>query len=365
MSIECMTRVWKHAEQKGAPLLCLLAIADFADDNGFAWPAIPTIAKKIRMSTRHTSRILQALADSRDLCIVQRKANQSNLYIVTVGLTHESFNTAASRAQGFGGQGDILSWWGQGDILSGEHDIAMSGEGDILSGEHDIAMSSDPSLTIIKPSTTITPVTAPPSGNGDYHLIDLDEEIRGGVQVARNRVTVSCPMCQATGISQQMDKCPDCGAVIVWQGSKTWTGEYGSVKKYIRKLKGISLKPLTEYEQQFVKFFGRNHEFASEKQAADVRWLQTHKPEAMLMAQIEWGVQNKRAWQQVIAAGKNPACLNRHNARRRPGDDHPLSEAEQEQVEESKRESKRLHAEMMAAGGQAEWTRKILEGEIT
>lgn len=178
MSIKCMSRVWESARQKGASLLCLLAIADFADDNGFAWPAIATIAKKTRMSARHTSRILQALADERELCIVRRKANQSNLCIVTVGLSHESFIVAASRAKEFGGQGDILSWWGQeqgdkmsdeGDILSGEHDI-LSGEGDKMSDEYDIAVSSDPSLpsseSISEPSENrgaSAPKTSPPS----------------------------------------------------------------------------------------------------------------------------------------------------------------------------------------------------------
>ena len=175
MSIKCMSRIWESARQKGASLLCLLAIADFADENGFAWPAISTIARKTRMSTRHMSRILQALADNRELCIVRRKANQSNLYIVTVGLDYESFVVAASRAKEFGGQGDILSWWGQGqgDILSGEGDI-LSGEGDILSGEgdkmsdeHDIAMSSDPSLpsneTINEPPENHGP---PPENSG-------------------------------------------------------------------------------------------------------------------------------------------------------------------------------------------------------
>jgi len=160
-----------------------------------------------------------------------------------------------------------------------------------------------------------------------------------------------------------MDKCPDCQAIIVWQGSKTWTGRYGSVKKYLHRLKGTSLKPLTDYEREFVKFFGSFGEFVSEQQAKDVRWLQAQKPRAMLVEQIKWGVQNKRAWQQVVAAGKNPACLNRHNARRKGGINRE-GEWSEEELEKARQEALVTYDEMEAAGGQEAWTKQLLGEKV-
>jgi len=42
MSIEHMTLVWKHSKKGGTALLLLLAIADFANDDGVAWPSLAT-----------------------------------------------------------------------------------------------------------------------------------------------------------------------------------------------------------------------------------------------------------------------------------------------------------------------------------
>ena len=53
MSVEIMTRVWKHSKAKGGNLLILLAMADFSNDDGYAWPAMSTLAKKGRMTERN------------------------------------------------------------------------------------------------------------------------------------------------------------------------------------------------------------------------------------------------------------------------------------------------------------------------
>ena len=52
MSIPCMNRVWEQSNQKGAALLLLVALADYATcfpltktgSNGLAWPGIETLA---------------------------------------------------------------------------------------------------------------------------------------------------------------------------------------------------------------------------------------------------------------------------------------------------------------------------------
>ncbi len=87
MSIEVMTRVWKGSKQKGSRLLLLLAIADHADEMGFAWPGISLLAEKLRMSERQTKRLLAETEATGELYIDRRGYN--NRYIVTVGMSDE------------------------------------------------------------------------------------------------------------------------------------------------------------------------------------------------------------------------------------------------------------------------------------
>ncbi len=61
MSIRAMSQVWHHAEVEGAELLVLLALADFAGDDGWCWPSMTTIAKKSRMTERGARGIVRRL----------------------------------------------------------------------------------------------------------------------------------------------------------------------------------------------------------------------------------------------------------------------------------------------------------------
>lgn len=56
-----MSAVWDSSSQSGGNLLILLALADFANDEGECWPAISTLAAKARMTERHVRRILRDL----------------------------------------------------------------------------------------------------------------------------------------------------------------------------------------------------------------------------------------------------------------------------------------------------------------
>ena len=71
MSIKVMSKVWDNSTQKGSTLLLLLAIADFADENGRAWPSIETLAKKIRMSTRSAQMMVRRLVEDGELQVEQ------------------------------------------------------------------------------------------------------------------------------------------------------------------------------------------------------------------------------------------------------------------------------------------------------
>src|SRR5918911_5780534 len=86
MSIRVMSRVWESSRQSGGALLVLLAIADFADDQGLAFPGVRTLARKARLSDRQVQRVLVELAAAGEL-VVRRGAGRqgSHLFRVTVG----------------------------------------------------------------------------------------------------------------------------------------------------------------------------------------------------------------------------------------------------------------------------------------
>jgi len=67
MSVRTMARVWAESKHSGTHLLMLLAIADFADDDGNAYPAVGTLATKCRMTSRNANLILAALKTSGEL----------------------------------------------------------------------------------------------------------------------------------------------------------------------------------------------------------------------------------------------------------------------------------------------------------
>lgn len=72
MSIKVTTAVWKHSRHKDGALLVLLALADFADDQGRAYPSIPTLAQRARLTDRHVSRIVSTLVTSGEVVAENR-----------------------------------------------------------------------------------------------------------------------------------------------------------------------------------------------------------------------------------------------------------------------------------------------------
>jgi hypothetical protein len=81
MSIKVATQVWNGSRHKSGDLLVLLALADHADDQGKAWPGIPLLARKARVSERHTRRCLNQLVSSGEVEILPNRAPSGrNLY---------------------------------------------------------------------------------------------------------------------------------------------------------------------------------------------------------------------------------------------------------------------------------------------
>jgi hypothetical protein len=119
-----MSRVWESSSQKGGKLLCLLAIADFSNDNGVAFPGIETLARKTRMSVRQVQRVIQELSSAGEL-LIEANAGPKGCHLYRI----------------------ILRQNGGGDILTGGVTFPaqnVTGGGDIPGPE----MSPEPSGTV-------------------------------------------------------------------------------------------------------------------------------------------------------------------------------------------------------------------------
>jgi hypothetical protein len=83
MSIQVSSRVWKNSEARNGGRLVLLALADHADERGFAWPGIDSLAKKTRLSTRHVTRCIHNLTAGGELKVQENRGPRgTNLYQV-------------------------------------------------------------------------------------------------------------------------------------------------------------------------------------------------------------------------------------------------------------------------------------------
>jgi hypothetical protein len=64
MSLKVLTIVWDRYPEGGSKLLTMLALADWADDDGGRiYPSMATLAAKIRMSERHAIRVMHYLVE--------------------------------------------------------------------------------------------------------------------------------------------------------------------------------------------------------------------------------------------------------------------------------------------------------------
>lgn len=83
MSIKVMSTIWEGAEARGSELLILLALADFANDDGVSWPSVATLAAKARVSERQTHEVIGNLV-ARGLLTRQQNAGPNGVNVYTV-----------------------------------------------------------------------------------------------------------------------------------------------------------------------------------------------------------------------------------------------------------------------------------------
>ncbi len=87
MSIMVMSHVWRSSRHKGSDLLLLLAIADFANDEGVAYPSVKTLAAKTRLQIRNVQYRLRVLQKSQELTILLNVGpHGTHIYKVHIGV---------------------------------------------------------------------------------------------------------------------------------------------------------------------------------------------------------------------------------------------------------------------------------------
>ena len=162
MSIRTMDRVWKNSMQSGGKLLLLLAIADFANDKGMAYPGIDTLAEKTRQSRRTVQRQLAELEAEQEIAIEPGTGrSNTNTYWVLTGFEPNLKQEHIQHCQKL--KGDKMTPFNKkikgvihdikGDISGKERvtsDAKKGLKGDIHDIKGDIAMTPEPLLTVIK-----------------------------------------------------------------------------------------------------------------------------------------------------------------------------------------------------------------------
>ena len=61
MSIKIMSQVWETGPSKQSHLLVMLALSDYANDEGICWPSMSSIAQKARITERGARKIVREL----------------------------------------------------------------------------------------------------------------------------------------------------------------------------------------------------------------------------------------------------------------------------------------------------------------
>jgi hypothetical protein len=93
MSIKTMMRVWEHSQMRGAARCLLLALADFANDDGICWPGTANLAAKIRESDDYTATLIKKCIDAGELAhAAGRGRGHKTRFAVLCGLDTKAQN---------------------------------------------------------------------------------------------------------------------------------------------------------------------------------------------------------------------------------------------------------------------------------
>jgi uncharacterized phage protein (TIGR02220 family) len=100
MSVKIMADVWASSPAKSTELLTLLALADYADDDGKCWPSIDSLAKKLRFSRSAAQRSVHKLIEQSLVSVIGNPdggaPGQSRIYRVETGSAHATRSAHAT-----------------------------------------------------------------------------------------------------------------------------------------------------------------------------------------------------------------------------------------------------------------------------
>jgi hypothetical protein len=137
MSLKILTKVWDNSEARLGERLVLLAIADYADENGVAFPSIATLARKSQMCDRQVQRCIKELCRIGELSIEEHQGPRGcHIFTITDKVLRVT-NCHGCQIVGVTNPAQGVTFTTPG--------------GDILS-ENASKMSPKPSGTVIEPS---------------------------------------------------------------------------------------------------------------------------------------------------------------------------------------------------------------------
>lgn len=97
MSIRAMQAVWEHSQQTGGALVVMLAIADYAQDDGDgAYPSVGKLARKARMTDRNVNLLLVDLVAAGEITICRGAGPRGvNIYRINLpGLSTPEYRSS-------------------------------------------------------------------------------------------------------------------------------------------------------------------------------------------------------------------------------------------------------------------------------
>lgn len=173
MSVRALSHVWQHSQQKGGNLLVLLALADFADDEGVSWASASKIAEKSRLDERHARRILRELESAGEITVERRLRDNGSC-------TSSLFRVAPDKmsAQGVKPHPDVKPSRGK---KTAPDKMSASGAGaspDPGVGDRGTLASTPPLDPSLEPSVEPQTTTAPqPALDGLDEIIVTPEQV--------------------------------------------------------------------------------------------------------------------------------------------------------------------------------------------
>lgn len=146
MSVRVLALVWDGFDRGGSELLAMLALADWADDDGRCFPSISSIARKTRLSRSQVQRVVHRLIAAGDVVVTENASGGAPG-------SSRRYRLALDRLTGRTDATGRVDATGRTDARDGSHGCGETGR-------------AGATLTVIEPSVTITEASPPDKGQG-------------------------------------------------------------------------------------------------------------------------------------------------------------------------------------------------------